>query len=311
MNNGSTPQGQAIVRKVTRPPSGDGAVKQVKLFIATPAYGGQLTLEYVMGFRALCENLSLQNVPYCIGLVGNESLITRARNKMVASFLETDCTHLLFIDADVGFTVEDVKSLFMAGVDVVCGAYPMKRYGWQSIIEAANRGETPEQVRLAGARYAANLSQAAQNGVPIEGIEKNGYKYFKILDAATGFLLVTRKCIESFIAHYGKTIEYTTDYEPIGVTHHRVFDVCEDPASPRQRALAILRAEAEAFTDGEEERLVTAARVYQAAMTQPAGRYLSEDYGFSRMWQMDGRRYLAEPRGQVDAHWNAYVAWGY
>jgi hypothetical protein len=279
----------AIVRRLKRPPAQDGAKPAPKIFIATPAYGGQVTVEYMMGLRHLTESLTASGLQYHLALLAKESLITRARNKLAADFRASDCTHLLFIDADVGFNARDFKALLDADVDVVCGAYPMKNLGWKSIHDAAKAGTPPEKLHLAGARYAANFPPAAANGLPIEGLEKGGTKYFEVLDAATGFLLISRACIEGMIAHYGKALEYTTDYEPLGEIHHRLFDAGEDPACLRQQALANLRTEAMAMTDGEGQRVIDAAKILQEAYQREGpGRYLSEDYYFSRLWQMMG-----------------------
>ena len=37
------------------------------------------------------------------GFLMNESLVTRARNALVWEFLQSDATHLMFIDSDIGF----------------------------------------------------------------------------------------------------------------------------------------------------------------------------------------------------------------
>ena len=61
--------------------------------------------------------------------MGNESLITRARNTIVTMMLyQTDyvSTHLLFIDSDIGFSAENIQRLLQADKDVVCGIYPRK-----------------------------------------------------------------------------------------------------------------------------------------------------------------------------------------
>lgn len=41
----------------------------------------------------------------------NESLITRARNYCADEFMRSDCTHLMFIDSDIGFNANDVIAM--------------------------------------------------------------------------------------------------------------------------------------------------------------------------------------------------------
>jgi hypothetical protein len=247
---------KVITGRLKRPPAVDGAPPRPKIFIATPAYGGMVTVEFLVGFDHLCRSLDASGLEHVVGMLTKESLITRARNKLVADFLKTDCTHLFFIDADIGFKARDAKYLIEADLDVVCGCYPMKNLGWKNIAEAAQRGVKPEDLVIEGARYAANVPAPGANGAPIRGLQKLGTTFLEAQDAATGFLLIKRSAIERFIEHYRDRIQYMADYEPdYGQTHHMVFQADRDPM---------------ALSKGE-----------------PA-RYLSEDYWFSRMWQMMG-----------------------
>jgi hypothetical protein len=61
-----------------------------------------------------------------VHLLGHDSLITRARNTLVATFLDSTATHLLFIDADIGFAPEEVVRLMRRDQEVVVGSYPLK-----------------------------------------------------------------------------------------------------------------------------------------------------------------------------------------
>ena len=86
--------------------SDDGiAPPSTRIFIATPCYGGMLTTNY---FES-CMGLMAQCIQKRIGLqfatIGNESLVTRARNTLVQLFMDDkkEYTHLMFIDADIGF----------------------------------------------------------------------------------------------------------------------------------------------------------------------------------------------------------------
>ena len=85
-------------------------------------------------------------IPTYISTITNESLVTRARNILVAMFLANkDATHLMFIDADIGFNAENIAKMMTDtmrdDVEIVCGAYPKKGINWQTVIDAVNRGE--------------------------------------------------------------------------------------------------------------------------------------------------------------------------
>lgn len=277
--------------KLTRPPAADTAAKPPKFFIATPAYGGMMTVSYVHGLEHLCRVLITSGLTYDLQLMYNEALITRARNRMVMQFLKSDCTHLFFVDADVGFGARDAKYLFEADEPVVCGCYPMKRHGWENIAAAAKAGKEAKALEVAGARYAVNAGQQGTNGAAIPGFTRNGCTFVEVMDAATGFLLIKREVIESMIKTFGKELEYVTDYEPdVGETHYALFDSRVDPSSPRELAKA---AVLDAIVRRDNEALELAAEKYREHYETAPGRYLSEDYYFSRRWQQMGGKIYA------------------
>lgn len=57
----------------------------------------------------------------------NESLVTRARNEMTATFLTTSHSHMMWLDADIEFGPEDVAKLWNLDADIAVGLYAMKR----------------------------------------------------------------------------------------------------------------------------------------------------------------------------------------
>ena len=104
-----------------------------KIFIATPCYGGGLTEPYFKSILKLVFFCDKHQIPLQFGTIANESLVTRARNTLTAFFLNSDCTHLFFIDADIEFKVEDVIRLIAADKDVAVGAYPKKGINWGAV----------------------------------------------------------------------------------------------------------------------------------------------------------------------------------
>lgn len=269
-----------------------------KLFIATPCYGGMMLASHATAMQDLTNDFVRLGMPFEVCRFGDESLITRGRNRLVALFLESDCTDLLFVDADVGFVGQSVACLTMSNFDVVCAAYPIKNYAWQNIAQAVRSGCPHDMLRLAGAIFPENVIPKQRDG-QVEVVQPScapGMSYVEIDDCATGFLLIRRRAVERFVEQYRREIEYTPDYnrapdEKAGL-HHQVFQAAIDPASPRELAARALLDAAAKDDDGSS--LQALALQYRAALKLPPGRYLSEDYWFCRKWQqMGGKVYLS------------------
>ena len=78
-------------------------LRKERIFVATPCYGGMLNEAY---FRSVIKLLTFCNqhqIPLAFGTIANESLVTRARNVLLAYFLQSNFTRLMFIDADIEF----------------------------------------------------------------------------------------------------------------------------------------------------------------------------------------------------------------
>ena len=104
--------------------------KQNKLFIGTPCYGGMITADYFKSCLQLTALAATKKIELQFGTIGNESLITRARNTLVQLFMDGDYTHLLFIDSDLAFNPEAVIRMLEYDKDVTTGIYPRKTIDW-------------------------------------------------------------------------------------------------------------------------------------------------------------------------------------
>ena len=110
------------------------------LTVLSPMYAGQLAMNYHDSFvqlAFLCRDL---NIGFEWSNVWNESLISRARNRLVDNFLKTMTgTHAIFIDADIGFDARDVIGMLEMDKDIVGVPCSKKSIRWDRVQNAVLR----------------------------------------------------------------------------------------------------------------------------------------------------------------------------
>lgn len=163
----------------------------MKIFIATPMYGGIAKNNYTISMQNLIVELSQRGHTINTTTVGNESLITRARNTLVHKFMKSDCDALLFIDADHGWNSADVVRMIESGKDFIGAIYPMKGINWDNVRAAALAGK-PNLEEYSGF-FAVNLLPGDH--------QFNSQEPFKVKDIGTGMLFLTRKVFEDLKPH--------------------------------------------------------------------------------------------------------------
>jgi len=167
----------------------------IHLVVATPCFGGQVSTLYVNSIFALQSAVrSLANLRLKVELRDGDALITRARANLMTAFLDDPtATHLLFVDADIGFTPDQVFRLVESGADVVAGVYPIKRVNWEKA-KSAIEGRRPN-VPAAALDYVLEINDPNHVAV-VNGFTRVRY-------AGTGFLMIRRYVFEKMCAHPG------------------------------------------------------------------------------------------------------------
>jgi len=230
-------------------------LRERKIFLATPMYGGVCSGMFarsVMDLASRCTNLGITLQVYYLF---NESLITRARNYCADEFMRSDCTHLMFIDSDIGFNPEDVLVMLSlmgddSDYDVMGGPYPKKCISWEKVKQAADKGfgdDNPNDLEKYIGDYVFN-PKLNTTEIPIN-------RPVEVLEAGTGFLMIRRKTFEK----YAETFPHLS-YKP---DHVRT----------------------EAF-DGTREIMA----YFDCIIEPTTKRYLSEDYMFCYNVQKAGMK---------------------
>lgn len=214
-------------------------LRQRSIFLGVPMFGGNCTGNFcrsVMDLAVICKHYGVQlNVYYLF----NESLIQRARNYIADEFMRSNCTHLLFIDADISFDPNDVITMLAlqsddSPYDVLGGPYPKKVISWEKIKAAVDKGAAdlnPE-----------NLSEFVGDYV-FNPIVKPGISQIRldepaeVAETGTGFMMIRRATLEKYRDAYPHMM-YKPDHAR---TEHfdgsreicAFFDVSIDPVSRR------------------------------------------------------------------------------
>lgn len=101
------------------------AWQDANIMIGTPAYGGMVHLDYL---RALFD-YTRAGIQFHLSTIGNESLITRARNAIISGFhVRKDLTHLLFLDADTYLPPDGLMRMLGARADVIGAPVALKGF---------------------------------------------------------------------------------------------------------------------------------------------------------------------------------------
>lgn len=177
-------------------------LRQYKLFIGTPCYGGQTTGVFCQSLANLVKLCTLNGIGIEYFFLFNESLVQRARNYIVDEFLRSDATHLVFIDADIGFKPEDVLSLLAVQTsapekyDIVAGPYAKKVIDWNMVEQAVTNKacDSASSLQHFAGDFVFNARPDQSHMSINEPVE--------VYETGTGFMLIPREVFVKYDKAY-------------------------------------------------------------------------------------------------------------
>jgi hypothetical protein len=147
--------------------------QKINILIGTPAYNGMVHIDYL---NSILDTIN--KVPFTVINIGNESLITRARNKIITYFHEhKEFSHLLFLDGDIGINGSSILKLISHNKDVIGAPVPMK-------------GLTPEGQKI------YNVTEILE--------QDEETKLYKVKHVGTAVFMLSRKAVEDLIKQSDK-----------------------------------------------------------------------------------------------------------
>ena len=153
--------------------------KPTKIFIGTPCFGAQVSCNFTSSLIQTLNLLRDNGITCHLRFVPNQ-IVTRARNILAYEFLNSDCTHLFFIDADIEWDHNDVLKLIKHKKELVVGLYANKSY---MIVDSHNQFK---KIQYSSTFFNENNTMGPD-------------KLMEIKHGATGFMMIQRNVFEAVI----------------------------------------------------------------------------------------------------------------
>ena len=197
----------------------DEYVKTTKPFVCilTPCYGGVACVEYVTSLMNTMNAFQAIGINIKIEFCRNDSLVSRARNNLVAKALnDPKVTHVMFIDNDIIWEPMSIIKLLIADKALIGGVYPLKNYFWNKLTEPdiinnwvdAKNGSILKDALSDEGLIQNKLLHYNLNLLP-EGLQISN-NIGRVRHIATGFMMIQRDTLEKMFLAFPST-KYTDD----------------------------------------------------------------------------------------------------
>jgi hypothetical protein len=224
---------------------------KIKLFVATPVHS-ECSIHYTQSLLELQKECWKKKIGIRFHLM-KSSLVTQGRNMCVSAFLESDSTHLLFIDSDISFNAGAAERLVACDKDIISIPYPLKDMNWDKALKLFGEGrlKTAKDIRNK-AFYRYPMKVPDNNAIRI----KDGI--IEVTHSPTGFMLIKRKVFTKMIKKYPH-----------------------------------LRIDQDQVINGKNERLPNMWNFFDTLFDQENHTYLGEDFAFCKRWKDIGGKCYA------------------
>ena len=197
------------------------------VFVATPVHS-ECSIHYTQALLEFQKMAVEKKVDVTFQLL-KSSLVTQGRNLCVAAFLDSNYTHLLFIDSDIYFHAESIFEMIKRDKDVLSIPYPLKTIRWGKAMDRINEGKIKTIDDLKKSFNTYPMKVANHNDIIVDrGV-------MEVTHSPTGCMMIKRSVIEKMIKEYpDKYIKQKTVINGEYVDRPNLwnfFDCIHDPVS--------------------------------------------------------------------------------
>ena len=168
--------------------------KPYSIFVATPVHS-ECSIHYTQALLELQKLTFKKNIQITFQLM-KSSLVTQGRNLCVSGFIESNFTHMLFIDSDIYFHAESIIKMIEKDKDIISIPYPLKTMMWDKAMDNIKNNKIKTM----------NDLKKSFNTYPIRVEDDKDIKLDKgvmeVTHSPTGCMLIKRSVIDKMIKAY-------------------------------------------------------------------------------------------------------------
>jgi len=167
------------------------ALNNIRIFVATPVHS-DVSIHYFKACLEFQKECFIRKIPVQFQVM-KSSLVTQGRNLCVSGFLDSDFTHMLFIDSDMTFNFKMIERMLNYDKEVTLIPYPVKTFDNDKIVNAIKAG-VDIKPQMLGNQY--TLSVEDPKNVKVEG------GFVELSRGPTGCMLIRRDVFDKLKKEY-------------------------------------------------------------------------------------------------------------
>ena len=172
----------------------DTGQSEYSIMVATPVHS-ECSIHYTQALLELQQLCIKNKIKITFSLV-KSSLVTQGRNLCVAGFLESDFTHLLFIDSDIYFKADSIMEMLKKDKEVLSIPYPLKTMMWDKLYKKIQEGKIEQSSDLK--KWLNTYPMKVENYEDIQ--IDNGV--MEVTHSPTGCMMIKRVVFDKMIKAY-------------------------------------------------------------------------------------------------------------
>jgi len=167
---------------------------EYSIFVATPVHS-ECSIHYTQALLELQQLCIKNKIKITFSLI-KSSLVTQGRNLCVAGFLESNYTHMLFVDSDIYFDSPSILKMIKKDKDVLSIPYPLKTIMWDKALCRIKEGsiKTVNDLKKSFNTYPMKVEN--NDNINVD----NGV--MEVTHSPTGCMLIKRSVFDKMIKAY-------------------------------------------------------------------------------------------------------------